>query len=128
MKRFLACPAIAIMIIAMSFGSARADGGSGCTGYDWSSDAVCTFEYQGPTLVVGMYGTGTVSIEVDSAIPGVRQVIANCFADGGGCVGGRGYNGDPYPRGTRLYCHVSGTSGPKYACLSTTSTGGDVNI
>jgi hypothetical protein len=102
---------------------------SGCSQRDWSVEAECEFSYQGTVLVAGMYGTGIVTVE-KAGIGGTREVLAWCAADGYGCVTGRGENAESLPIGTPLFCHVRGSSGAKFACLSRTppTDGEDIRI
>jgi hypothetical protein len=102
---------------------------SGCSQRDWISETECQFSYQGTVLVGGMYGTGVLTIE-RVGIAGTREILAHCHTEGFGCVTGRGENAESMPIGTPLFCHVRGTSGTKFACLSRTppNDGEDIQI
>jgi hypothetical protein len=128
-RRPILFASVAVILLAPASAHAIEPRQSGCSQRDWTGETECEFSYQGTVLVGGMYGTGVLTIE-RVGIVGTREILVHCHTEGFGCVTGRGENAESMPIGTPLFCHVRGTSGTKFACLSRTppEDGEDIEI
>jgi hypothetical protein len=132
-RRFLIATVVGSLIAgplalsgAASHGHPRLKQGPSCGG-KWSTDASCTFRYQGgqPYLAASATGTptqdlggATVRLEARSHVTGERRVILSCVAPAaGGCSSGGSYDVvDDLRKGQKLFCTVNGVGRGKFEC------------
>jgi hypothetical protein len=130
-------------------------------GGEWTQEQTCSFLYGGGSIGVGLSlgpdltGLGVVRLEADLPVSArkvskstsrrssrrssskqtVRRVLLSCETFGmyGVCTAGQSGSEDIVPRGTRLYCTVTGrvSAAGRYQCDSQldveTGTSGQVN-